>query len=250
MKKLAVISLIIFIFSFLPCVSRTAFCDEIPTSYARITSDDCPFFADPSLKIIKFYIPKNYYVKIVSVGTESSRVIYMDGNTDCPLSEGYVKNVYLSFEELKGITIYPEITVYTTCDEVIFTDTDLEKPKAVLIAGTSAIFYGTLNIEGVEYLYVYAKGYVGYVRRDGFAQFDVPVNYVEPVTPPNDTDNNLQSSPSEGDSDNHTAQGANDIGAQEVIIIAVMIIAALSLIFLILRPERTNQKTRIFERDD
>ena len=249
MKKFALVTLIIILLIEIPMSRVNALCDVTQTDYARIIDEDCPFYADPSLKIVKFYIPENYYVKIVSVGVEASRVIYMDQNSTTPLSEGYVKNLYLSFEDLKGNTIYPEITLTTISDTVIFTDTALDKPKAVLQQGVNAVFYGIIFLQGVEYVYVYSNGYIGYVRRDAFEPFDIPINYVEPVAPPQSNDSTNQSSDTTL-SPNANNKNTESFGAQQVIVIAVMIIGALSLIFLILRPEKSNSKTRFFERDE
>lgn len=44
--------------------------------WARILNDNTPFYADYDCTILKFYLPKTYFVKVVSTGEDATRVIY------------------------------------------------------------------------------------------------------------------------------------------------------------------------------
>ncbi len=237
MKKLALILAILISVSHMPLVRANA--ENLSGSYARIVADDCAFFSDASLKIVKFYLPKTYCVKIVSVGAECSRVVYMDGNLSCPMAEGYVKNVYLSFLDEEPEVIYPALNLASVCDEVIFGDTTLSKPKAVIPVGSSAVFYGAMNINGNEYEYVYVNGYVGYMRKECFAPFNLPLLEI-PVKPP-DSASSTDTAPDD-------KEIKSDFTTPEVLIIAVIVIAGLSLVFFMLKP--TKEKSQKGFNDD
>lgn len=202
--------------------------------YAKIVTDDCAFYSDASLKIVKFYLTKSYAVKVVAVGSEASRVVYMDGNYAYPSAEGYVKNVCIEFLDAMPDVLYPDVNLFVTCDEVIFTDSNLSQPKAVIPKGSSAKFYGELSINGYGYVYAYVNGYVGYMRKDGFTPYTVPV-FEEIVIPP-DIDEPI----SDATSETNKTENHNDFSVTEVIIVIAVVIVGLLLIFFILKSNGEN----------
>lgn len=211
--------------------------------YARVITDDCALYADQSLKVIKYIIPETYCVKLTSVGTETSRVTYMDGNSLVPCSEGYVKNINLHFLDETPETIYPDITLTTTGNAVLFTDTALTNPKTVIETGVTGTYYGEITILGASYVYVYINGYAGYVRKDGFASFTVPEVVFE-VEPDPDTD---QSDDSTGETVQNTA---NTFSESEIIVAGALIITGLIVMFFILKPQDKNGGRKPFDDGD
>lgn len=247
MKKLAILlSLFIFIGAAkLGSPFKRAFAETYVGRYAQVISDDCAFFSDASLKIVKFYIPKTYCVKIVSVGVESSRVVYLDDAPNLPKAEGYVLNVCLNFLDEKPDVCYPDITLTSLSDEVIFGDFDLKKPKAVIDAGSSANFFGEIVIESDTYLYVYVNGYVGYMRKGCFSPFSIPENPIIVKAPEVNYDEERESSfLNERDNDD------KNLKVSEILIIAVMVVAGLTLIFFILKPNKNQKRDEIGFSDD
>ena len=208
--------------------------------YAQVVTDDCAFYSDASLKFVKFILPYSYYVKIISVGAETSRVIYLDDDFSCPPAEGYVKNVCLNFTLTPESALYPKTLVSLKTDEVIFGDLSLKTPKAVISAGSQAKFYGEIKTEGVNYLYVFVNGYVGYIRKDGFFSYVLPVNEIS-LTIENEDNDEQSFSITE---DNDTKQ---KFKTSEVIIVAVIIIVGLTLIVFALKP---NSKKSYKQFDD
>lgn len=247
MKKLAILlSFFIFITAtFHGFDFKRVFAESYVGRYAQVISDDCAFYSDASMKIVKFYIPKTYCVKIVSVGIESSRAVYLDDIPNLPKAEGYVLNVCLNFLEEKPDVTYPEISLTTISDEVIFGDLELKKPKAVIDAGSTANFYGEILVGSDTYEYVYVNGYVGYMRKGSFSSFNIPENPVIVKTPDLDVDKDTESSFL-----NEHENGDKNLKVSEILIIAVMVVAGLTLIFFILKPNKDLKKDEIGFSDD
>lgn len=247
MKKLAII-LSFFIFTAATCQGvflKRAYAENYVGRYAQVISDDCAFFSEASLKIVKFYIPKSYCVKIVSVGVESSRAVYLDDTSNLPKAEGYVLNVCLNFLDEKPDVCYPEILLTVISDEVIFGDFELKKPKAVIGAGSTANFYGETLIGSDTYEYVYVNGYVGYMRKAGFSPFSIPENPIIVKTPNEVLDKDTESSFT-----HERENGDKNLKVSEVLIIAVMVVAGLTLIFFILKPNKDQKRDEIGFSDD
>ncbi|MBR7135608.1 MAG: hypothetical protein IKD14_00600, partial [Clostridia bacterium] len=72
MKKL--ITLLVLIFLLLSPQPTSLFAKALPLEYAR-TVESCPLYADESCRIVKFYIPKGFCVRTVSVGSDVARVV-------------------------------------------------------------------------------------------------------------------------------------------------------------------------------
>lgn len=251
MKKLVlfaalVTAYVIFtIFTILPKI-LTAHAKEENFSYAQVIADDCAFYSDASLKIVRFYLPKTYAVKIVSIGTESSRVIYMDDSLSCPFTEGYVKNVCLSFLKEAPKTVSPMVKLTVNCDEVIFADSFLSQPKAVITALESGFYYGELTIGATSYVYLYISGYVGYMRKDCFNDYTIPENPIFLETQPEISTNDSESSHVKIDSEKEK----QNFSTAETLIVAVIVIAGLSVLFLVISKNSQNKVEKTYFEDE
>lgn len=243
MKRFCLVIVVILLFNTLPSVKPVSALDNA-FDYAKIVTDDCAFYSDASLKIVKFYLTKSYAVKVVSVGGEASRVVYMDGNYAYPSAEGYVKNVCLEFLDATPDVLYPDVNLFCTSDEVLFTDSGLSQPKAVIPKGSSAKFYGELSINGYDYVYTYVNGYVGYMRKDGFSPFVVPV-FEEIVIPP------IVDEPiSETKTEQNSNGNFDDFSVTEIIIVIAVVVVGLLLIFFILKSNGGNNGSKNDFEDD
>ncbi len=246
-----IFSKILILINFLICAlsysqSTLAFADEI--KYGRIVTPDCAFYADASCKILKFYLPESYYVKIIAVKSDVSRVVFKDGGSLYPMSEGYVKNVCLELCDSAPLTPYPDINLELTRDEVIFSDVERLSPIVVVERSHQPVFYGDITINGESLLYVYAKGYVGYMSKTAFKEFEVPLLSDYQVKPPENSDSVSVNDSTILSSD--SLADDNEFGANEVLIIALIIIVALFIIFLILRPEKSGVKKSRYDNDE
>lgn len=245
MKKLAIFLVIITVLATFKS-SVVVRAKEENFTYARIITDDCAFYSDASLKIIKFYLPKTYAVKIVSVGTECSRVVYMDDALFCPACEGYVKNVCLSFLDETPNVISPSVKLTAETDEVIFADSALTQPKAVISAQNTGVYYGKLTVGATDYIYVYINGYIGYMRNDCFQEFDVPENIIVAPNLPDDIKPDEESTISVKED----PLKEQNFSTAETLIVAVLVIAGLSILFLVIgKNSRDKNEKTYFDED-
>lgn len=221
--------------------------ETFTSEYAQIVTDDCAFYADASLKIVKIYLPKSYSVKIISIGVSCSRVAYMDDSNLYPALEGYVLNVCLNFLDEKPETVYPSLSLTSKYDEVIFGDVNASIPKSVIPEGTVAKYYGEISIQGIIYEYVYANGFIGYMRKDCFLSFTVPENPIiknEPLPP---DINEAESSALSQTTENNEKE---KFDVSEILIIAVIVVAGLILIFFLLKPGKDDKKNQTISFED
>lgn len=249
MKKSLILIISLILIFFVPAPERYAFAlqNDLTFNYAKVISEGCAFYSDASLKIVKFIIPKSYSVKIVSTGAEYSHVVYMDKSNLCPASEGYVKNVYLEFLDKTPDVIYPNVNLTVVTDDVVFADNKLSTPKAVIQSGSIAAFYGELTISGFDYVYVYVNGYVGYMRKDCFANFDVPI-YEEVIEIPSDI---LQGDTANGnDTTVDTNTKNDDLSISEIIVIAAIVLVGLLLVFFVIKSNGGNNGNNSAFEDD
>ena len=215
-------------------------------SWARIINDQTPFFSDINCTMIKFYLPKSYFVKILQLGDDATRVIYMDSDLKIPSREGYIKTCDLLIFEQPVYNPYPNITLKITADEILFADSNKNYPKTILSYGDSGLLYGTLIINGENFCYVYANGYIGYVRRSAFAPFEIPMHEI-PLSTQNSSEESEDSSP--------TTPQTNDTNSIDstlkIVIIVAISITCLSVIYLLFKPKNeTSLKVALTQESD
>lgn len=201
--------------------------------YARILTENTLFYADPNCSIAKFYLPYGYFVKVLSVSEDSVRVLYMDDNAEIPAREGYIKTSCLHPYAGEVANPYPSVTLTLSFDEVLFADSKLSSPKTVLSSNVKAAFYGETVIGGEKYYYVYAKGYVGYVRKSAFLNAEIPAH---PLPVKQNSDKNRSPDTDENSQKQTTPYASGfDSTVKTVIIIAVSLVA-LSVVYLLFKP--------------
>ena len=223
MKKLIIIILSLFlIFITLP-KNKVALADE---TYAMVITENASFYSDASQKYEKFYLPYSYFVKVIEIGAEFSRVLYMDDSKNYPQSEGYVKTSDLNFSVNPNSNPYPKITLSCEISDVLFSNAENLTPLTVINQNTPAIFYGELPINGETYLYVYANGYAGYVRKSSFSQFTVPPHESLKTLIDNNDDKDSSDLTSQAPNDT-TTQALNDNQIVKTIVIAIVLILVL-----------------------
>lgn len=217
------------------------------SSWGRILNENTPFYADDACTILKFYLPYTYFVKIVATGEDSTRVIYMDDNLNVPLREGYIKTCDLYLFDGLPYSPYPEISLKITADEILFADSKKQYPKAVLSQGDTAFYYGEIRIDNENFCYVYSKGYIGYVRKNAFATFEIPAHEIPLVTEEPEIPNEsiITSAPL----DNDTNPTSIDATMKIVIIIAVAV-TCLSVIYLLFKPNAKQTRLAVYSDDE
>lgn len=220
------------------CPSRTRISTAAEYSYARVVTSDAVLYADPALSMPRFTLPESYYVKIITAEADYCRVSYMEDTA--PQKEGYVKTVSLMFVSKKPSNPYPTLLLSLSRDEVVFSDLDDLTPRAVLSKGDEASFYGERKFGGEDYVYVYCSGYVGYVKKNGFTPFSVP------LLPDYKLEEQPSSSSSSSSSERDNDEASSDPG--KLVVIAAALIAVVCVIFIITRPQKKTSEA--FYRDD
>ena len=247
MKKLTAF-IFILLSALLAFPDNTPICRAIADGgYARIDCDGAELFADASLTLPVFTLPKTYYVCVKEVGAEKTRVSFMGGADGAPTIEGYVKTVNLSFSESAPSAPYPEAELILRADEVMFSDVSAKTPKCVLNKGSLARFYGETVFSGETYVYVYAKNNVGYVKKTSFEEYDIPYHpdYVKETA----ASYNESGETSSGE-DSSPSKEEKTTEPSTVIIIALLIIGVLCVLFLIVKKEDKRTSSGAFFRDD
>ncbi len=217
-------------------------------TYAMVVTEKAYFYSDQSCKIVKFQIPYSYYVKVVSVGNDVTRVIYQDDSSLMPLAEGYIKNVDLNFNFQPTVSPYPQQTLCLKCDEVIFSEPNKTTPKAVLSSQTNAMFYGYTQIDGEDFCFVYAQGLVGYVRLSSFENFSLPLHPDEILLHQTNDNTSVQQSSSTNQNVNENSTSSSQ---SQIIIIFVVLCVLLIVVYLVLQPnKKLNFENNIFNENE
>ncbi len=245
MKKLIAILIIFFI-----SISATVAPSHAQTAtYAMVITDDACLYADGGGTIVKYILPKSYFVFVSESFGELARVTAMQGFSDCPQVEGYVKLVDLKFFNEKPTEPYLDLNLTAISDEVLFADNLASKPKTVLAKGSKAKYYGEHTFNNQKYYYVYANGYIGYVRNTCFEEFTVPLHteYIKLIEEAESSQSN-ETSYLESTSSSIN-KPTNHIDTSNIIIIALIIICGLCVLYFIFKPEKLNGKS-IYKDDD
>lgn len=210
--------------------------DLEPYCYARVLNEKTPFYSDPNCKILKFYLPYSYFVRIIKAGDEATKVIYME-NEQAPAREGYVKTCDLYICDYVPESPYPRLKLTLKNDGILFSNPSSGEALVVLNAGEVAYYYGEAQSSSDAYYYVFSGTYVGYVRKDAFFEHALPLHPQEiPKTEPDEPDFSEPTS-----DDRPSDENDNSSLLSAVIIIAVSLIT-ISVIYALFRSESKSIK--------
>lgn len=205
------------------------------SSWAQINNDQTYFYCDYACQIPKFILPKSYFVKVLEIGEESTRVAYMDGQIGLPEKVGFIKTCDLYLYSGAVSSPYPALTITLKSDEILFSDSKKEYPKAVLTANTTAHFYGFFSIDGEIFCYVYASSYVGYVRKSAFNAFELAPHEIPLITAPQPTPD-IDSALAETTPDSSVISAKSIDSTMKIVIIIALSITCLSVVYLMFKP--------------
>ena len=238
---------IIFIFCALPLSPRA----YAAGGYAMIVTDDAVFYSDASGRYPKFYIDKSYFVFVTDIVGDYARINYMDGFSDSPALEGYVKTVNLSFYDKPITSPYPDIILTAVSDAVIFTDYDMSRPKSVINASAKARYFGKYRSGASTVYYVYCQGSVGYVQASAFENFSLPYHeeYIALTTVKDSTSASDEISDTSSVSSG-TPETTEQVDTTKIIIIALLIVVGLTVLYFIIRPDKLSGKSKVYSDDE
>ena len=250
MKKALKLVIILMLIFFNIIAKTPAKKGNAQNQYARVLSENTQFFANPDCTIAKFELPYGYFIRIIQTGETSTKISYMDDDDNVPKQIGYVKTSDLYLFDSLPSSPYLCLEISLKSDEILFADSKIQQPKSVLTQGTTARYYGEITHNGEQLCYVYANGFIGYVRKSGFTAFTIPPHEI-PITEPNQPEQ--ESSVAESglvlNEHKQTATLTVDEPLKTVIVIAVCIIC-LSVVYLIFKPSISGLKTAASKDDD
>ena len=234
MKKLIAILIIFFIS--ITAVPQTVKAQT--ATYAMVITNEAYLYADASGTMVKYILPKSYFVFVKESFGELARVCAMQGFSDCPEVEGYVKLVDLKFFTEVPQTPYLNFSLTANSDEVLFSDSNATKPKTVIAKGSIAKYYGEYFLNNQKYYYVYANGYIGYVRSTCFDEPLIALHpeYIKLIEQPSisEVEENYSSS------SNKQEPEKNNFDSTNIIVIALVLICGLCVLYFIFKPEKLN----------
>ena len=212
---------------------NVAFASE--TKWARVLDENTPFYSDSACTMVKFYLPYTYFVKVINIGDDVTRVIYMDGQSTLPQREGYIKTCDLHIFDGIPTNPYPQVGIKITADEILFADSNKKYPKTVLTQGEEATYYGELTVDNEKFCYVYCNGYIGYVRKSAFAPFELPLHEIpiKTATPEDSLTSEIIQLDSEVNVQSVTALDST----MKIVIIIAVAVTCISVIYLLFRPK-------------
>lgn len=229
-----------------PVGAKVAAADE-EISYTRILSRDVTLYMDANLTKAWFTLPYSYYLKILSVGTNSVKVEYKDGNALRPSVKGYIATSELNLALIEPTAPYPNssFTVGEGC--LLYKDTNFTYAETVT-ENSVMDFYGTLTRQGGEnYVFGFvttASGdnYMGYILQSALLNFAMPILPVEVVKP--------EESETETLSEHTETRADNALGdSLQVIIIVGISVVAISIVYLLFRPQPERAKEEVLTKD-
>ena len=224
--KLAValiISLSLGIISALPPVAVSA----ENGAYARIITEDTPFYSDVNGEILLFYLPYTYYVRVIDDGEKFSHVECY-GTGDAAALDGYVPSEMLYYDGLSVKSPYAQIKITAADTAILYADAKTTTALQYIFGGRVMNFYGKFPVSENENLY-----YVSYNDRLGY----ISEKDIIPFTLPNHPNELTFITPEpEPEPDNNTGTGKENKGESlfdlRILIIACLVFAGVTALFI------------------
>lgn len=187
--KTKVFFLVCFLISFcylsaFPTVINKVYAQEI--EYKRVVNEKTPFFLDEKGADILFYLPKGYYIRVLSV---KNNILHVEcfGSGGTPMLDGYVEknSVIDCLSPVENPFLSLQIKTSSSC--VLYDDANLTKEVQFLFKDRTLFYYGkAVSDNGQNLLFVYYNGKIGYVKETDVYPFSVP-SHPEPLNLQNST---------------------------------------------------------------
>ena len=235
----------IFYLSFSLCSAARAFsvCEKTFAAtfrenggYARIITEDTPFYSDASGKTLLFYLPYTYYVKVLEEGAFYTHVECY-GTGGAAAIDGFVPSDMLYYDGLCVKNPYAEIKLTTLSSAVLYSDSSLTTALQYVFSGRTLNYYGALPLG--ENSFIYFVGYndrLGYVKESDVMPFTLENHPNELTFIPKEEPEPAPSSDDKQDESN----SKQPTFALRVLIIASLLFAGITALFVAFRkkPEK------------
>lgn len=247
MKNLRAVKICVFIVavfcSSLP-FSRTDYCavraDEAGT-FLRVISADTPFFLSETAEKPLFFLPYTYYVKAIERVGDLTRVEYgAVGRT----IDGYVPTEKLFDDGLRVNQPFPEITVTTAENCVLYADFDLSVSLQFVFKDRNMYYYGEyFDSQGERIYYIGYNNRLGYVKETSLVPFTVPYH-------PNELTFLEEENPKPAE-EQSSAANENSLFNLRVIIISLLSLAGITALFVAFgKKPKTNVAAGYYDEND
>lgn len=193
--------------------------------YACVLTNDAYFYTAPQTNSGLFLLPKTYYVRLLSYGSEYCKVEYQQEDMYTQKLTGYVKTERLAFVEYIPLRPYP----YYVFDVTYRLD---DLPQGTGNSFTEIVYtcayYGDYPIGSETWCYVLRKGEFGYIPKPLDLSFEENTEYADYLA-------SLKNEQSSDAIENEKTNGSSP--AQIAILVALCLLVPL-LAALILKPSR------------
>jgi len=157
--------------------------------YLRVIDQTTLFYSEDNGNKPLFYIPYTYYVKVLNKGEVYTHVEF-GGNGE--VIDGYVLTGSLFEDGLEVISPYPQISITTASQTILYYDVSLQTTvQHVFLGRTLNLFGKYLTESGDVIYYVEYNGKLGYVLENDIIPFEVPFhpNELTFISPPENPEN-------------------------------------------------------------
>lgn len=204
---------------------------ESSPTYACILTENVYLYASSNERSGLFLLPKTYYVKALSIGTEYTKVQYQTDSDALRAITGYCKTSQLTF-----VDYIPKSPYFSTFFNVTYKIADTDKSYPFLTEITiECAYYGEYPIGSETYCYVLREDGFGYVPKPDDLVIVENTEYSDRQTQMNDKTENQPS-----------VEDSQSLPPSQIATILVLCLLAPILASLILR---TNKRTPPLEDD-
>ena len=208
---------------------KPAYADAL---FARITTENTPFYPTESSTQPLFYLPYTYYVKVLRSGEQFTHVeCYGDGDTAA--IDGFVPTEMLFFDGLSVQNPFVVLQLTTVNTAVLYEDAALTKQTQYIFENRKLNYYGFVETSSGKAYFVSYNDRLGYIKETDVYPFSIPNHPNEltfltpevPETPP------IENSPQQS--------GSDFFGLKVAIIICILFAGVVALFFaLSKRPDK------------
>ena len=232
-----VLSLILAVIFTLCCFSFKITPAHADALFARVITEDTPFYQTESSIEPLFFLPYTYYVKVIKSGEEFTHVeCYGDGDTAA--IDGFVPTEMLFFDGLSVQNPFVVLQLTTVNTAVLYEDAALNKQSQYVFENRKLNYYGHTDTPSGKAYFVSYNDRLGYIKETDVYPFSIPnhpneLTFLvpeEPILPP--TENTQQ-------------QSNNDFfGLKVAIIICILFAGVVALFFALSKhPDRKAAAT-------
>lgn len=144
-------------------------------SYACVL-DDAFFYSVPNANSGVFLLPKTYYVRLITYGTEYCKIEYLTDEAHAQKLVGYAQTAALTFVDYIPERPY----LYYVFDVTYKMDGSADAPSSFLDTITmTCAYYGDYKIGSKTYCYVLRESQLGYIPKPDFLHYEENTEYAE-----------------------------------------------------------------------